>query len=170
MKKALVTGGAGFIGSHMVDLLIKKKFQVVVLDNFVAGNRKNLLQHKHNKNLKIINKDIKSIKKNDRNFKNTKYIFHFAGLGDIVPSIEKPKEYIMNNAIGTLNILEAVVALVNNLFIEAITSCAVPVFIVNTRIALLFKLILNLLLELGLIAFTLSQFKTKSFPCPNPFG
>lgn len=107
MKKAIVTGGAGFIGSHMVDLLIKKKFQVIVIDNFIAGNKKNLIQHKRNKNLKIINIDIKNIKKDNKNFKNVKYIFHFAGLGDIVPSIEKPKEYIMNNAIGTLNILEA---------------------------------------------------------------
>ena len=42
MKKAIVTGGAGFIGSHMVDLLIKKKFQVIVIDNFIAGNKKKL--------------------------------------------------------------------------------------------------------------------------------
>ena len=52
MKKiALVTGGAGFIGSHMVDLLLKKNFTVRVIDNFVGGHKKNILQHKKIKDL-----------------------------------------------------------------------------------------------------------------------
>ena len=52
MKKiAIVTGGAGFIGSHMVDYLLKKNLKVYVVDNFSGGHQKNLIQHKKNKNL-----------------------------------------------------------------------------------------------------------------------
>ena len=61
-KISIVTGGAGFIGSHMVDFLIKNRWKVIVIDNFSGGNIKNLNQHKNNKNLKIIKKDITKIK------------------------------------------------------------------------------------------------------------
>ena len=52
MKKAIVTGGAGFIGSHMVDLLLNKGFLVIVVDNFSGGHKKNLKHHAKNKRLK----------------------------------------------------------------------------------------------------------------------
>ena len=66
MKKiALVTGGAGFIGSHMVDLLLKKNFTVRVIDNFVGGHKKNILQHKKNKRFKLKRIDICKLKSND---------------------------------------------------------------------------------------------------------
>ena len=104
---AIVTGGAGFIGSHMVDLLLKKKFKVRVIDDFSGGHKKNLIHHKKNKNLLIKKIDINYIKKNDKIFKNVKYVFHFAGIGDIIPSIEKPINYMQTNIQGTINILEA---------------------------------------------------------------
>ena len=104
---AIVTGGAGFIGSHMVDLLLKKKFKVRVIDEFSGGHKKNLIHHKKNKNLLIKKIDINYIKKNDKIFKNVKYVFHFAGIGDIIPSIEKPINYMQTNIQGTINILEA---------------------------------------------------------------
>ena len=53
MKKAIVTGGAGFIGSHMVDLLLKKNFKVVVIDNLSGGHKNNLINKRKNKNLII---------------------------------------------------------------------------------------------------------------------
>ena len=62
--KSIVTGGAGFIGSNLVDLLIKKGHRVIVLDNFSTGRRENLLQHK--KNIKIFNVDISKDIKLDR--------------------------------------------------------------------------------------------------------
>ena len=110
MKKkqiAIVTGGAGFIGSHMVDLLLKKNFKVIVIDDFSGGHNKNLSQHKKNINLKIKKIDICKIKLNEKIFENCKYIFHFDGIGDIVPSIEKPTDYMNVNVQGTIKILEA---------------------------------------------------------------
>jgi len=106
-KIAVVTGGAGFIGSHLVDLLLKKGFEVRVVDNFSGGHIKNLKHHKDNKNLKIKKIDILKINFKDKVFKNSKYIFHFAGIGDIVPSIENPFDYMNTNVMGTINILEA---------------------------------------------------------------
>ena len=103
---AIVTGGAGFIGSHMVDLLLKKKFKVKVIDNLSGGREENLKHHKKNKNLEIHIKDIRNCKVTDKIFKNVKVIFHFAGIGDIVPSIENPYDYLDVNSQGTVNILE----------------------------------------------------------------
>ena len=90
--KSLVTGGAGFIGSNLVDLLIKKKHKVIVLDNFSTGRRSNLKGHSK-KNLKIVNVDISSYQKIKKYFSKVDYVFHIAGLADIVPSIENPDKY-----------------------------------------------------------------------------
>lgn len=104
--KSLVTGGAGFIGSNLVDLLLKKGHQVTVLDNFSTGRNSNL-SHIKTKKLKIINIDIASKKKMDKYFNKIDYVFHLAGLADIVPSIENPKKYFESNVLGTLNVLES---------------------------------------------------------------
>jgi len=106
-KKAIVTGGAGFIGSHMVDLLISKNYQVVVIDNLIGGHKRNLKHHLKNKNFKFIKQDICSLESNSIIFKNVDYVYHFAGIGDIVPSIERPSEYMNVNVQGTINVLEA---------------------------------------------------------------
>ena len=103
---AIVTGGAGFIGSHMVDLLVNQGFKVRVIDNMVGGREENLFQHKNNSNVVLEKKDIRSYKISDSLFRNAKYIIHFAGIGDIVPSIEKPYEYMSVNVLGTINMLE----------------------------------------------------------------
>jgi UDP-glucose 4-epimerase len=105
-QRALVTGGCGFIGSHMVDLLLAKDYEVIIIDNLVCGNTDNLKHHKNNPLLKFEKLDIRNIKTNTSIFKNVDYVFHFAGIGDIVPSIERPEEYISVNVIGTLRILE----------------------------------------------------------------
>ena len=104
-KIAIVTGGAGFIGSHMVDFLLKKNFKVRVIDNFSGGHKKNLAQHKNNPLLQIHKLNILDLK-DEKIFKHVDYVFHFAGIGDIVPSIEKPKQYMDVNVQGTINILE----------------------------------------------------------------
>ena len=103
--KIIVTGGAGFIGSNLVDFLVKKKHKVIVIDNFSTG-LKNNLKLSQNK-VKIINKDISSNNNLDRIFKGADYVFHLAGLADIVPSIERPESYFKSNVLGTFNILEA---------------------------------------------------------------
>ena len=105
-KVAIVTGGAGFIGSHMVDLLLMKNFEVRVIDNLFGGREENLYSHKKNKNLKVLIQDIRTCKTNNKIFKKVDVIFHFAGIGDIIPSIENPNEYMEVNSQGTINILE----------------------------------------------------------------
>ena len=105
-KKSIVTGGAGFIGSNLVDRLITEGHQVIVLDNFVSGSKKNLSHHSK-KNLKIIKIDISKNKNLFKYFKGVSYVFHLAGLAEIIPSIKNPRKYFINNTLGTLNVLEA---------------------------------------------------------------
>lgn len=104
-NKAVVTGGCGFIGSHMVELLINKNFEVIVIDNLSTGRLSNLEKLKGHKKLKIIEANIIDFQDSSL-FEDISYVFHFAGKGDIVPSIDNPKEYFETNANGTLNILE----------------------------------------------------------------
>jgi len=105
-KIALVTGGAGFIGSHMVDLLLDKGFYVRVIDNLISGKEENLNDHKNNDRLSLEIKDINNLNNSSHIFSDVDYVYHFAGIGDIVPSIEKPIHYINNNILGTSKILE----------------------------------------------------------------
>ena len=107
MKTAVVTGGAGFIGSHMVDLLLGEGFRVHVIDSLVGGRLQNLQHHKGNANLAVEVRDIREIEPADPLFKGAEYVFHFAGIGDIVPSIEQPVDYLSTNVMGTVKVLEA---------------------------------------------------------------
>ncbi len=104
---AVVTGGAGFIGSHMVDLLLDQGFRVNVIDNLVGGRLLNLDHRKGNPDLRVEVADIRDIKPDSDLFSGAKYVFHFAGIGDIVPSIDKPVEYMATNVMGTVQVLEA---------------------------------------------------------------
>lgn len=103
---AVVTGGAGFIGSHMVDLLIEEGYRVRVIDSLVGGHESNLAHHKGKPELECYWKDIRTLEPASPIFAGAKYIFHFAGIGDIVPSIEKPTEYMDTNIQGTVRVLE----------------------------------------------------------------
>ena len=121
---AIVTGGAGFIGSHTVDLLLEKNYLVRVIDNFSGGHKKNLINHSDNPNLQIYSEDIRELNQNSLIFKNANYVFHFAGVGDIVPSIETPAEYFEVNVQGTVKVLEcARQARVNKFLYAASSSC-----------------------------------------------
>ena len=102
---SIVTGGAGFIGSNLVDQLVTKGHKVIVLDNFTTGRLSNLSKHSKKK-VKIIKIDISSNKPLDKYFKKAKFVFHLAGLADIVPSIENPSLYFDMNVNGTLHVLE----------------------------------------------------------------
>ena len=120
--KSIVTGGAGFVGSNLTEHLLKIGHKVVVLDNFISGQKKNL--HDHNKNLKIIKVDISSSKNLDKYFIKADYVFHLAGLAEIIPSIKNPKKYFINNVIGTLNVVEAAKkANIKKLIYAASSSC-----------------------------------------------
>ncbi|MEN3369767.1 MAG: UDP-glucose 4-epimerase [Verrucomicrobiota bacterium] len=107
MNIAVVTGGAGFIGSHVVDLLLAEGYRVHVVDNLVGGRLQNLDQHKDNSNLVVEVRDIREIEARDALFNDAQYVFHFAGIGDVVPSIERPVDYLSTNMMGTVRVLEA---------------------------------------------------------------
>tara|TARA_B100000989_G_scaffold297706_1_gene284394 strand:- start:1089 stop:2069 length:981 start_codon:yes stop_codon:yes gene_type:complete len=103
-KNYLVTGGAGFIGSHIVDLLLEKKNKVYVIDNFSTGKKINL----KNKKVKLLRHDISIYNPKFENFfKKIDVVMHLAGIADLVPSINCPTRYFDVNVKGTLNVLEA---------------------------------------------------------------
>ena len=105
--RALVTGGAGFIGSHICQELLSRGHQVLAVDNLASGRLENFEEFGDTKNFEFKKVDIL-----DRDgllplFKGADWVFHMAGLADIVPSIEKPELYFDVNVKGTLNVLEA---------------------------------------------------------------
>ncbi|MBF0147036.1 MAG: NAD-dependent epimerase/dehydratase family protein [Magnetococcales bacterium] len=104
---AVVTGGAGFIGSHMTDRLLNAGFQVRILDNLSGGRESNLAHHARNPDLSLETTDIRLLPEDSSLFKDVRLVFHFAGIGDIVPSIEQPTEYMATNVQGTVRVLEA---------------------------------------------------------------
>ena len=103
---SLVTGGCGFIGSHMVDRLLEEGHTVRVIDNWTTGRPENLEHQKENPNLTVNHMDIRNREEIEPVFKNVDYVFHFAALADIVPSIQKPWEYYQNNIAGTLTLVD----------------------------------------------------------------
>ena len=105
-KRVLITGGAGFIGSHTVDNFLKKGFNVRVIDNLVGGNLKNIEHLKNNKNFQFEKQDILKLDKVRKFITECEYVVHFAGIGDIVPSIKYPKKYFENNVLGTVKLLD----------------------------------------------------------------
>jgi UDP-glucose 4-epimerase len=106
-KVAVVTGGAGFIGSHMVDLLLERGYRVRALDNLLAGRLENLEHHRAEPRLEFVERDVRSLAADDPVVGGVSYVFHFAGIGDIVPSIDRPTEYMSVNVMGTVHALEA---------------------------------------------------------------
>jgi UDP-glucose 4-epimerase len=107
MKKSIVTGGCGFIGSHLTDRLLAEGYEVIVIDNMSTGRRKNLDHLKDNKLLTIVEADINDSEKITPYFENIDKVFHIAALADIVPSIERPLDYYNSNVNGTVSVLEA---------------------------------------------------------------
>ena len=103
---AIVTGGAGFIGSHIVDALVDRGFTVRVIDNLVGGREGNLERHARNAEVELRKVDIRDVEPGDSLFDGARYVFHFAGIGDIVPSIEQPLQYMATNVQGTARMLE----------------------------------------------------------------
>lgn len=122
--KALVTGGAGFIGSHLCELLLNAGHQVIALDNLATGRKSNLATFADRKTFKFLERDIRDSGALTDAFAGIDWVFHLAGLADIVPSIESPERYFHANATGTLNVLEAARgAGVKRLVYAASSSC-----------------------------------------------
>ena len=103
MKKYVVTGGAGFIGSHIAECLMQMGHQVTVIDSLRTGFKKNL----KGLNVRFFEEDIRNKKQIDKIITNTDGIFHLAALVSVPESLLKIKECIKINTLGTLNILDA---------------------------------------------------------------
>ena len=104
--RTLVTGGCGFIGSHIVEQLLDDGHSVVVLDNFSTGRLQNTASM-GNGDLTVIESDVSDYKAILPYFKDVDWVFHLAALADIVPSIENPLNYHNSNVNGTISVLEA---------------------------------------------------------------
>lgn len=104
--KVLVTGGAGFIGSHLVERLLAEGHTVFVIDDFSTGRHSNLKCFSGAEKITLIEEDITDSVALEKIFPEIEWVFHLAGKADIVPSIESPRSYFDTNVTGTLNILE----------------------------------------------------------------
>jgi nucleoside-diphosphate-sugar epimerase len=106
MNKFLVTGGAGFIGSHLVERLVADEHEVVVLDDFSTGRRENIA-HLEGRNLRVVEGDVTKPKDLERAMAGVKYVLHHAALPSVARSIEDPVAANAANVEGTLNLLMA---------------------------------------------------------------
>lgn len=103
---AVVTGGAGFIGSHMADNLLANGYRVRALDNMVSGHESNIAHLATNPDFSFERMDVRDLAPGNTFFSGARCVIHFAGIGDIVPSIERPTEYMSANVQGTVHVLE----------------------------------------------------------------
>ena len=105
--KYLITGGAGFIGSHLSDALINRGDQVVVLDNLTTGNKSNIEHLLTHQNFKLIEGSILDTKLVDQTIQSADHVLHFAAAVGVFNIVNKPLDSLTTNLRGTENILEA---------------------------------------------------------------
>ena len=118
----LVTGGAGFIGSHVSEILIQQGYHVTVVDNLDGGRLDNLKTIRSSNRLKFYKVDIRDKESLEPLFNKIDWVIHLAGLADIVPSIEQPEAYFTTNVQGTFNVLECARAHQVKRFVYAASS------------------------------------------------
>jgi UDP-glucose 4-epimerase len=124
MRRCLVTGGAGFIGSHLVNRLLDHGHEVVVLDDFSTGRPENLAHLQGISNFRLHRVDVADHEAIRPHFDGVDWVFHLAGLADIVPSIQQPLQYHYANVDGTISVLEAArLAGVKRFLYAASSSC-----------------------------------------------
>jgi len=123
-SEILVTGGAGFIGSHIVDRLLDEGFKVRVLDNLSTGEKRNLAQHQNKKNFQFIEGDIRNLELVNTAVRGVDAVIHEAALVSVTRSVKNPLLSNEINVTGTLNLLKACVDAHVKRFVLA-SSCAV---------------------------------------------
>lgn len=106
MEKALITGGAGFIGSHLTHLLLSKGHPVTVVDNLCAGSMKNLSDAQSYPGFRFVNADIRNPEALQGHFEGIDWVFHLAGLTSVPSSFRNPRDYFTTNVDGTFHVLE----------------------------------------------------------------
>ena len=133
--KYIITGGAGFIGSHLVELILSKlnsNDMLYLIDNLSTGHRRNISKYIQDSRVYFIESSLGNALDNHQNeLANPDYIYHLAGIADIVPSIENPKEYFKANVEETISLLEFIRAQerpIKKLVYAASSSCyGIPV-------------------------------------------
>src|ERR1700722_763954 len=103
----IVTGGAGFIGSHLVDALLAAGRSVLAIDDLAVGRSVNLAQHAANPAFRFIEASVVDRVLMKELFKGADRVFHLAALADIVPSVQNPQRYFDANVNGTYAVAEA---------------------------------------------------------------
>lgn len=124
-KKILITGGAGYIGSHAVKLFLEKKFEIISFDNLSRGYKEPLEILKKFGKLKVVKGDLRNKKDIKKVFSDNKIdaVIHFAAFCSVNESMEQPELYFENNVLGSLNLFEAMrVAGVNKIIFSS--TCA----------------------------------------------
>ncbi len=108
MSKAIVTGGAGFIGSYIVEELLSKGYEVIVIDNMSSGSRENLRRVIDNPKLRIVKADLKEPNNTwIDEFKSAEIVFHYAANPEVRVSSINPRIHFNENLLTTFNVLEA---------------------------------------------------------------
>jgi UDP-glucose 4-epimerase len=120
--KALVTGGCGFIGSHLAEMLLALGHEVIILDNLACGRKANINSFETHAKLSFHQVDICDRTAMRPYLEGVDWVFHMAGLADIVPSIEQPDSYYQTNVTGTLNVLQCALEVGVKRFIYAASS------------------------------------------------
>jgi len=123
-ERVLVTGAAGFIGSHLTERLLNDGHEVIGLDNLSTGNPDNLKPFEDNPNFSFFKVDISILEHIKEHFEGVDRVFHLAALADIVPSIVNPESYYNSNVTGTFAVTEAArSSKVKKLVYSASSSC-----------------------------------------------
>lgn len=107
MKKVVVTGGAGFIGSHLAESLASREYQVIILDDLSTGKVENITGLLRKDNVQFVQKSITDLPLLQKIFQGVDYVFHQAALARVLRSIEDPLTVNVVNITGTLNVLLA---------------------------------------------------------------
>jgi len=105
--RILITGGAGFIGSHLTDRLVADGHQITILDNLATGRKENLSAHLGGTNVTFIEGSILDLPLLDGLIKETEYVFHLAAAVGVFNIVNHPLDSLMTNIRGTENVLEA---------------------------------------------------------------
>lgn len=122
VRRCVVTGGAGFIGSHLVDRLLELGHRVTAIDNFSTGRQSNVRHHAGNPRFTAVGADVSDGAAIGSAFDGVDWVFHLAALADIVPSIQRPMDYHRANVDGTISVLEASRAAGARRFVYAASS------------------------------------------------
>lgn len=107
MNKVIVTGGAGFIGSHISEELVRRGYQVTIIDNLSTGKLSNIESVSGSKKVEFVRGSITNLPLLRKLFSGADYIFHQAAIASVPHSIKNPKASHNTNASGTLNVLLA---------------------------------------------------------------